>query len=65
MLQGSIQQDDGVCMRPTLETPVDREPHRPRIAQELHELFRNQESPAPPTGGLLQHLRILTRDGFG
>lgn len=65
MLQGSVQQDDGVGMGPTLEAPMDREPHGPRVAQELHELLRNQKSSATSTGGLLQHLRILKPDGFG
>jgi hypothetical protein len=65
MLQGAIQQNDGVGMGPALEAPVNREPDRPRVAQELHELLRNQKSPAAPTGGLLQHLRIVKPDGLG
>jgi hypothetical protein len=52
-------------MGPTLEAPMDREPHGPRVAQELHEFLRNQKSSATSTGWLLQHLRILKPDGFG
>lgn len=65
ILQGAVQQDDGVRMGPTLEAPVHREPYRPRVAQELDELFRNQKSPASPAGGMFQHLGILEADGSG
>ena len=65
ILQGTVQQDDGVRMGPTLEAPVHREPYRPRVAQELDELFRNQKSPASPAGGLLQHLGILEANDSG